>query len=272
MNKQLAGISLIKSGFDLDYCFRHAILSLVGVCDHVFVTLIPTEDGTAEDVKKLAEQFPITIIECTNEEWEEQKGKEKLSYFTNIAIDRAQKEGYEWVLYVQGDEVLDDRSYGAIRTTIEKYPNEEAFLVNRINLWGDSQHYLTCPQNRMPCSIEVIRLAKSHCRAIGDAESLNGHCRWILDEVDIWHMGFVRDKHKMIPKVRTMQEKVFGMDADPALDTMTDGWDPWVSHSKDDVKPIKKPLPELIQKWAADRDEQNKKPATLDSGAEVLKK
>jgi len=265
--KQLAGISLIKSGIDLDYCFRQAIISLAGVCDHIFVTVIPTEDGTYEAVQDLAQKLPITIIESTEQEWDAYIGKEKLSHFTNIAIERAESEGYSHVLYVQGDEVIDQDAYQTIRKVINAYPDEEAFLCNRINLWGDSQHYLSCPIERQPCSTQVIRLAKSRCRAIDDAESLKGHCNWLLDEVDIWHLGFIRNKYRMIPKVRNMQQNIFGMNPDPALDTMSDGWDPWVSHSREDVSPIKKPLPIFIQKWAAERDLQNKKPDTCDVGA-----
>jgi len=263
MNQRLAGISLIREGFSLDYCFKQAILSLVGVCDHTFVVVIPTKDGTIEAVRVLAAQLPITIIEQTEAEWDAQKGKEKLSYFTNLAIERAEAEGYSHVLVCQADESIDNRSYQAIRMAITAYPNEEAFICNRINLWGDSQHYLACPIERQPCSTEVIRLAKSSCRAVDDAESLRGKCNYYLDEVDIWHCGFIRDSKKMLNKVVVMQEQVFGMGHDPALDEMKDGWDPFVSHSRDDIKPIKKPLPEIIQKWCMDRDEANKKARTL---------
>jgi len=257
---KLAGISLIRNNNTYDYHIRETLLSLLEFCDHVYCTAVRSEDGTDEILSELADLYlgRLTILWQTEEEWQAQAGKEKLSYFTNIAIERAQKDRHEWVLYVQGDEIVGPQAYQHILSAIETYSNDEAFLMPRLNLWGDSRHHLTCPQNRMPCSTQVIRLAKSHCRAIGDAESLDGVCKWILDEAEIFHTGFIRDRFKMIGKVRNMVEGVFGMSPDKALDTMSDGWDPWVSHTRADVSEHGRKLPDSIQKWCVERDENNK--------------
>jgi len=51
-----------------------------------------------------------------------------------------------------------------------------------------------------------------------------------------------------------MVENVFEMGPDKALDDMTDGWNPWISHTQADVSPHGKELPKLIQDWCKERD------------------
>lgn len=258
MQKQLAGITFIRNSIQYDYHIRETILSLIECTDHVFVVDAGSDDGTTDILTELFREHreKLTVIFCQQSEWHEQKGREKLSYFTNIAIKQAQ-DGYSHVFYCQADEIIPEASYPFLRALLEMYPDEEAFLTPRINLWGDSQHYLTCSHDRMPCSTQVIRLAKSHCRAVGDAESLDGQCKWLVDEIPLFHTGFIRNKYKMIGKVRNMVENVFGMGPDKALDSMTDGWNPFVSHSREDVSPHGRKLPMLIQEWAKERDRIN---------------
>lgn len=69
-----------------------------------------------------------------------------------------------------------------------------------------------------------------------------------------------------------MQNEVFQTPHDHRLDAMGERFNPWINFSREDVSPIQKPLPLLIQKWASDRDFENKKPASCESGAEVVRK
>jgi len=261
-SKELAGVTFIRNAIEFDYHIIETIKSLLECCDHVFVVDAGSDDGTSELLSKFWEEAnaPLDLIHLRPEDWFAQQGREKLSYFTNIAIEAAQKRGFEWVLYVQADEILHESSYEWARRAIQRHPEDDGILCTRHNLWGDSQHRLNVPQAQKPCSTEVIRLAKSHCRAVGDAESLNGQCKWVYDEeIVIFHTGFGRDKYKMIPKIKNMQVAVFQMGGyDPTLDQMADGFDPWINFSPEDVVKISGSLPKLIQDWANDRDKKNK--------------
>jgi len=104
MDKRLAGVCFIRKGIDLDYCFESAIKSMQAVCDTVIVTYCESDDGTLEALQSIGGN--IDILVCSEALWQSQKGKEKLSYFQNIAIDYAQQQGYEYVLLVQADECL----------------------------------------------------------------------------------------------------------------------------------------------------------------------
>jgi glycosyltransferase involved in cell wall biosynthesis len=46
--KTLAGILCIRNGLKLDYCFREAGQSLLGVCDEVVICDSDSDDGTRQ--------------------------------------------------------------------------------------------------------------------------------------------------------------------------------------------------------------------------------
>lgn len=252
MNKKLAGVIFVHNAISQDYCYKQAIQSLLSFCDHVFILDAGSTDGTMQKIKEYVPRETITVILTTNDTWEAQKGKEKLSYFTNMAIESAQRAGYEYVFSLQADEILHEKSYAAVRKAVEE--GEEAYAVSRINLWGSPFHKLIVPQEKKPCSTTIVRLAKSSYRAYDDAESLNSRASLKFhDEIRIYHMGFVRKREVMVNKIKHMQEKVFGMDSDPKLKGMVI-FDPWKWFSKEeDVELINEPLPEVIKGWAEAR-------------------
>ena len=248
---KLGGVLFVYNGIKHDYCFQEAINSMIPICDTVYVLDAGSLDGTREAL--LANAHPkVKFILCTHDEWQSVQGKQKLSHFTNRAIEVAQQDGCDYILSVQADEVLHENSYDAIRKAMDT--GADSFMVSRINLWGGPYTRLDVPQNRKPCSTEIIRLAKSHCRAYDDAESLM--CNLVdfrfLYEIKIYHAGFVRKREVMVEKIRHIQQDIFGMTPDPKLNGM-EVFDPWAWFDKDDVKLITEPLPSAMQDWAKQR-------------------
>lgn len=255
MGKKLAGILFIRNGVLLDYCFEEAIKSLQAFCDIVIVVEAGSTDDTFEKIESIQDEKTI-ILRCNKEMWEEKKGREKLSYFTNIGIDYAERNGYEYIFNLQGDEVTHEDSFKYIKQAVNL--SEEGYLISRINLWGSSKKMLNVPQNRKPVSTVICRLAKSNYRSYDDAESIN--CPASLDfinKIEIFHMGFVRDKTKHIEKIKEIQGNIFQMDVDKRAVESNEfkAWD-W-GFTKDDVIPIEKELPIFIKGWATKRDEVN---------------
>jgi glycosyltransferase involved in cell wall biosynthesis len=220
----------------------------------VFVVDAGSGDGTLEKIEAINSPN-LTLIKRPKEEWYEQKGKgkTKLCYFTDIAIQAAQDAGYEYSFYLQCDEIIHERSYSNIREAIKS--NIAGYLCKRINLWDSPYTKLKVPQNRMPCSTEVVRLTQTEYRSYGDAESIAVPAldqRW-LDHICIYHMGFVRKREVMKAKVINMQENVFELGHhDPKLDLDT-VFQPKFWFSGDDLEFIEEPLPKIIKKWAAER-------------------
>ncbi len=250
MNKKLAGVCFIRNGISLDYCFEASINSMKGVCNHVFVAYFESNDGTLEVLESMSDS-QMTILMYSEEQWQSVKGKEKLSVFQNLAIDWAEKDGYEYVLLVQCDEVLHEDSIPYIHQALAL--NEEAYFVTRHNLWGNVDTMLNVPQSRKPCSSVVNRLCKSNYRSFDDGESLatNGACLDFINLIQIYHMGFVRNNEKHIAKIKEIQGNIFMWDYDkradlkPAFD-----WKDW-GFTEEDLIKIPKPLPVYLNEWVS---------------------
>ncbi len=246
----LGGSLFVYNGVSMDYNFIESINCLKELCDHVVVCDAGSADGTVEELRKL-EDSKCEIIYLDGTEWAAQKGKEKLNYFTNKAIERLTT---DYQINLQADEVIHESSYPWIRKAIET--GAEGFLNRRWNLWGDPYHILNVPHNRKPCSTEIIRLTKTKYRSVGDAESID--CQAIynfLNEIVFWHFGFVRKPDVMKRKVIHMQEEVFGMEHDKRLDA-SDKFDPWAYFKPEDTVGIhEEQLPKIIRPWARERYE-----------------
>lgn len=245
---KLGGTIFVRNGLQYDYCFVEAINSLKEFCDEVVVLDAGSDDGTKEVVEKMADS-KTKIVCLEKEEWEQQKGKEKLAYFTNRAIDHLTA---EWNFNLQADEIVHEKSYKPIRNAINSN-YADGYMVTRVNLWGSPYMQLNVPQSRLPCSSQVIRLTKSNCQSVGDGESLD--CQVVFNfvkDIKIYHMGFVREREVMKSKIINMQEAVFGVSHDTKLD-VSDIFQPELWFDKEDLKPIDEPLPKIIQQWAKER-------------------
>jgi len=254
MPKSLGGSTFVWRGIDQDYNFIETLDCLYELCDQVSVAVGGT-DGTSQKVFEWArtkKKGKVLITYITQEDWNAQVGREKLSYFSNLAIEKLET---DWNFYLQCDEILHEDSFETVRQAIE-YP-VEAYFCRRLNLWKTPYQMLNVPQERKPCSTEVIRLARTQYRCVDDAESLgvgSVHIPGDIDNIMIFHMGFVRDQVKHLEKIRHMQVEVFlwgdfdvkAKDCDRLIP------DRWFS-PETDLIPIPRPLPKFIQKWVDDR-------------------
>lgn len=248
--KDLAGTLFVYNGKSMDYCFMESINSLLCFCDYVIVVDAGSTDGTLQDIQTIKSD-KLKIISLHTEDWFKQSGQEKLNYFTNIAIDESEKMGFKYQFNLQADEIVHENSYNSIRKAIKV--GFEAYMSTRINLWHSPYLQLNVPHERKPCSSEIIRFAKTKYRSVGDAESLNAPVDFsFVEDIRIYHMGFVRDRAVMKKKVIHIQEEIFGMDHDKKLDGVNE-FIPERWFSTNDVIPISEPLPIIIKEWASKR-------------------
>lgn len=242
----LGGTMFVMNGQKYDYNYLETIACLKELCDEVVVCAIPTDDGTVTWLRMVP---GIKLILIDEELWNATHGKERLSYFSNIAIANLTT---DWNIYCQADEVIHQDSFPSIRRAIET--DREAFMCSRLNLWRDPYSMLNVQGSRNPCSPQVIRLARTRYRCIGDGESLDAPASMeFVDDILIYHMGFVRKRDVMKSKIQHMQQKVFGMaDYDKRLDAHEHfEWSDYFN--PEELIPIPKPLPKYIQAWAAQR-------------------
>jgi glycosyltransferase involved in cell wall biosynthesis len=250
----LGGTLFVRNGIKYDYCTSESIKCLQELCDEVVIVDAGSDDGTTELVRSFADRK--TKILCLSPKlWNIVQGREKLSIFTNMAISALST---DWNFTLQADEVLHQDCYSTIRRAIEM-KDAQAYLCRRINLWGDSEHYLDVPPERSPVSTTITRLARTVYKSYDDAESINAPA-WddFTDLIRVYHAGFIRDKYKHCGKIKQMQEEIFGFsEMDKKVQEMNGVFDSWKHFSREDVKPIPEPLPKLLQEWATIRDEIN---------------
>jgi len=251
MSKKLAGTLFVYNGIQHDYCFVEAIKCLLEFCNHVFVVDAGSNDGTKEVLLEM-NLDKITLI--FRNDWEEVKGKEKLNFFTNIAIKKAQEEGYEYQFNLQADEIVHEKSYFEIINCL--HDSDEGYMCKRINLWSSPYMQLDVPLSRMPCSTSIVRLTKTKYRSYDDAENVGVPLvnTYFEGGIRIYHMGFVRRREVMKSKIINMQCNVFGMEHYDAKLDQAEIFNPdlWF-HPQNDLRPIDEPLPKLIQEWAKER-------------------
>lgn len=246
---RLGGTIFCYNAISQDYNLAESVACLKDLCDEVIVLDAGSLDGSAELVSSFADTKTKVIL-LSNHEWQAQKGREKLSHFTNKAIEHLTT---DFQIQLQADECIQEQSFPFIREAIET--GAEGFLTRRHHLWKDPYHLLNVVQSRKPASTEIIRLAKTKYRSHDDGESLE--CQPFsleyLDKIEMVHLGYVRDPVIMKAKVKHMQVDVFQMaDYDKKLD-LSDRfeWDHYFNSS--DLIPIRKPLPKYVQQWALDR-------------------
>jgi glycosyltransferase involved in cell wall biosynthesis len=251
----LGGSLMVYNGLCNDYSIKAAVESLIALCDKCCILDCGSTDGTAELVKSY-ESESVKVILLTKDMWDAQKGKEKLSYFTNVAIESLDT---DWNFNLQADECLGTECFDAVREAINN-PHAEAYFCRRYNLWGNSQHYLDVPDDRKPVGDVVVRLAKTKYRSVDDAQSIHSPIvnADYIDKIRIYHTGFVRSKYVHTEKIRYMLCEVFGhAETDKKVEAMNGVFDPFVHFSKEDLKPIPEPLPKFVQAWAESRDKIN---------------
>lgn len=249
MGKTLGGIVFCIDPIKYDYCIQESIACLAELCDKVVVLDAGSEDGSVELLKSLeSDKVKIVYLE-RGQHWDKIRGKEKLSFFQNMALEYLDTDYY---YLQQADEVTHERCFPAIRQAIES--GHEAFMVTRNNLWGDCDRVLNVEPHHQPCSTQVIRLAKTTYPSVDDGESVGcwNVCMDWIDKITMNHYGFVRKKEIMKDKIINMQRGVFEMDHDRKLDGM-DVFDYRAWHNDDVLIPLNDTHPKFVQDWIKTR-------------------
>ena len=151
---RISGCTFIRNGQLLDYTFIEAALSLVAVCDEVIVVVGQSRDQTREAIVALNEP-KIRIIDTV---WDETKrqGGVVLAEQTDIALQAATG---DWILYLQGDEVYDERTIGQALVGIARHhanPQVEGLLFEYLHFYG-SFHYVLPPYAMYRYEVRAVR-------------------------------------------------------------------------------------------------------------------
>ena len=260
MTPSLGGHLWVYKGIEFDYPFIEAMESILPICEEVAITLFSDNDYELF-MEKYGDNKQIKHKKLDESLFLKEKDKTRLNLFTNMTRDLLST---DWQFCLQADEILHENTYPAIKEAMSK-PNE-AYIVRRFNLWGSPYTYLNYPKliaagryGELPCSDHTGRLAKIKYNSWGDAESLDAPFNHdYMEAIRTYHVGFVRDKRKMVQAKMVMQRDVFALGYfDPRfqhdIDHNDGKFDPYTRFSKDDMLPIYETLPKTIIQWAKER-------------------
>lgn len=258
----LGGSMFIHNAVEFDYCVTEALASLCECCDQAVIVDASSTDGTLEKLIEFKKNYKnLRIVSGAN--WECHEKFDRLRILADMAKSYLKT---DWHFMLQGDEVIHESSFKAIRKAI-KSADFDSFMVRRMNLWGDCNHYLRydLPQEHKPVSDVVVRLARTNFGAYGDAESLQTNPQRcssrFLDDILIVHYGFVRRDANMLEKTISMQSWFWGPGSRPdhrVVEMKKKGtrfeWE--VMKTRDMLEHIPMEHPKFAKAWAEERQKE----------------
>lgn len=247
----LAGILCIRNGDRLDYCWREAGQSLLGVCDELVICDCDSDDGTRQAMDEWAARepritlcnFPWTNPVATNKWWPE---------FQNYARQHAKS---EWIIGLDADEILHENSYERVRDAAN---NREVLRCYRYNFWRDAQHLI-------PIGVclghEVVRVCGSNMPIPSDypiPEAEETCAKAVMSKVQIMHYGFLRKREAFFRKAREVH-RIWHGSFDPRLEAAEKSEGNWMTHEgvsgwENQLDDFKGTHPAVIHQWLKDRN------------------
>ena len=129
----LSGFTIVRNAVTLDYPIIPAVRSLLDVCDEVVVNVGRSDDGTRELVASLGDPR-VRILDTV---WDFSRGSTALAVETDRAMAACRG---AWGLYVQADEVLDERGAEILKQRVGEWDRDarvEGLLVDYLHFYGD---------------------------------------------------------------------------------------------------------------------------------------
>lgn len=210
---RVAGFLFIRNAVKYNYPVRESIVSLLPLCDQVFVSIGNSDDDTEALIRSIGSP-KITIGHSV---WDDSllEGGRVLAVETDKAFDMV-PEGFDWCIYLQGDEVLHENDHGAILDTMRRWQSDrrvEGLLFKYRHFFG-SYDYLGDSRRWYSREIRIIRNDK-RIRSYRDAQGFRVKGRKLqVKPVDayIYHYGWVRHPSQQYQKHLDF-EKLYGGDA-----------------------------------------------------------
>lgn len=249
MKSGISGYVPVRDVIKLDYCAALSVESLLPICSEVVVSDGESTDGTFEFFTEWSKREPkIRVITYP---WPDPVGdlnmlKKWLNWTRNHLEYRSQ-------ITMDADEVLSPKSYSLISKLAEE--NKCAWM-KRHNFWGSP--YFIAPLGTV-CGEEVVRLGPTEYEMVSDGFEIPeppirqeaGH---YLDELEIFHYGFIRKREAFFAKSRVVQRAILNTHDARLAKAEAEGID-WVP-----LCPFEKPLipfegkhPMIMKGWLEER-------------------
>jgi hypothetical protein len=208
MKSTLSGFTLVRNASILDYPFRESVLSALDLCDEYIINCGDSDDDTWDLCETLYQEFPdkIRLISST---WERQSqsGGFQLKSQTDRALNECKG---DWLLYVQADEVLNEREHSNIRQAIRKANALEpvdGIVFDYIHFYGDYHHEIR-GRNWYRREVRAFK-ARRQIEAFRDAQGFRKQGKRLIAipaNAHVFHYGYVRSTESLRDKSREMSQ------------------------------------------------------------------
>lgn len=265
-SNRLCGHVFVHNAIEYDYCIIESVQSLLPICDAVLVMDCSSTDGTDQLLRDHFENNKRVRL-VFGQKWDVCRGGEGKRVRVIAEKCRALIRGqFGWQFMLQADEVLHEASRNAIRQAIASNQSG-SFYCQRVDLWGSMNTCLAVDPytfygkiaQRM--AFEITRLAHSTRRVVRDGcfiDQTKASRRYVNDIV-IFHYGFVRDRYKLVRKVVDLWEWYHDIDL-----SKDDNFGPsrWLREGKpydpaqftgDCLIPLPCGHPRVARKWVEER-------------------
>ncbi|MCD6565773.1 MAG: hypothetical protein J7K53_07490 [Bacteroidales bacterium] len=203
---KVCGFGFVRNAVKYSFPVVESVKSILPVCDKFIISVGESEDNTLDLVQTIYSD-KLKIIHSV---WDDRlrKGGEVLAIETNKVFDAIPEE-YDWVFYMQADEIVHEKFLGTIREAMEKYvdqPEVEGFLFKYLHFFG-SFRYVADSRSWYRREVRVIRNDKN-IRSFRDAQGFrkNGkQLRVRALDVFIYHYGWV--KHPKIMRDKALNNR-----------------------------------------------------------------
>ena len=207
----ISGFTFCRNLIRLDYPFIESMKSMLPIVDELVVAVGDSDDGTLEAVEALrAEHLKIKIIKSVWDSKLFENGK-IFAQQTNLALNNVDPRA-DWAINLQSDEVLHEKDYEDLVSSLEKYRTDKSilgFMMRQKYFYGDYWHTNPYADRRL---FRIIRPDGS-LESIGDS---SGFARksdglyidkkqknfWRYAGGELFHYGYVNSPRKLQEKIK----------------------------------------------------------------------
>jgi glycosyltransferase involved in cell wall biosynthesis len=204
---KVAGFTFIRNAVRYDYPVIESITSLLPLVDELVVCVGDSADNTLE----LIESIGSSKIKIIHSVWDDslREGGKILAIETNKALAAVAHDA-DWCFYLQGDEVLHEEDYEAIRNGMARYKDDvkvEGLLFNYRHFYGSYQ-YLGNSRKWYRHEIRIVR-NNIGVHSYKDAQGFRIKNRMLnVKSVDafIYHYGWVKNPNQQTEKQKNFHK------------------------------------------------------------------
>ncbi len=206
---KVSGFTFIRNGEMLGFPFIQSICSALPLVDEFIVNVGNSQDNTLAMIQAINDP-KIKIIQT---DWNDHMRRKGFVYGQQKMIAQYSCTG-DWALYIEGDELLHEEDYDAIRAAMHEHQNDpdiEALVFDYKHFYGNISTYAWTPSFYR----RAARLIKTSVRSFApdglfwvvlDKDNKKGrYPQAALANATMYHYGWVRPQEKMIKKLTQVE-------------------------------------------------------------------